>query len=137
MRGRLVLRLMGGLVLAAFLALTVPVLAHMGGGPPEADEPIDCGVWAVNPHHSPGGSYVYSNSFVSCDSIHAQIRVVAELVDDHGRLNRTERTCYGTSGCYAPQNKLTYIGNRYYTARVSGYVGSWNAYYQTDPIYIP
>ncbi len=115
----------------------MPALAHSHGGPPEPDEPQDCGVWAYNPYHNPGGSYVYATSFVSCDSVHSTLRVVAELVDSSGRLHRTEKTCYNTTICTAPQNRLTYIGRRYYQERVSGYVGGWNAYYTTDPIWIP
>ncbi len=117
--------------------MAVPALANAPVAPPEPDEPIDCGVWAWNPRRSIDGSYVYATSFVSCDSVHSTLRVVAELVDTGGRLHRTEKTCYSTTRCTAPQNRLSYIGRRYYTERVSGYVGSWNAYYTTDPIWIP
>jgi hypothetical protein len=117
----------------------VTAVAADGIGPKlvNPDIPIDCGVWE-NPPVKSGGT-VYGSGGVSCATNHANLQVDVELVDGHRQFYSYPypKTCYNTNTC-SNTAYGTYIGGRYWTTEVSGFVGSWNAYIQTNPaVYIP
>lgn len=100
----------------------------------EPDVPMDCGVWANNPYKS--GSVVKGTGMVSCDTTHASIRVVVDVWDGVRPPGYKTNICYNASYCEATAEK-GYTPGRSWITRVSGYVYTWQGYYQTDWIYIP
>ncbi len=122
-------------VLAVSLFFTSAVAAA-GPQPPanNPDIPIDCGVWAYNPVRS--GSNVNGTGEVSCATVHATLRVVAGLRDSNNRYTSRQKYCYNTNYCSTTAT-LTYYAGRQWQTDVSGYVGSWQAYYASSWVYIP
>lgn len=97
-------------------------------------EYLDCGVWAYQPHRA--GSNVSASGEVSCATNHAVLHVVAGLRDNTYRYNGVEKYCYNTDYCSASVS-LSYSSARQWQSDVSGYVGSWQAYYASGWYYIP
>ncbi len=126
------------IVLATIIALVFPAFQVALAAPPAPpggpDIPIDCGVWAYDPYKS--GSSVKGKGEVSCASAHSQLKVNVELQDSAGRHFYAQKTCNNASYCAATASG-SYVAGRDWMTGVSGYVGSWNAYYQTDWVHIP
>ena len=95
-----------------------------------------CQTWSNNPYRS--GTVVKGTGGVSCSSTVAQIKVVVQIRDSSGRVTQpaVTVTCSNQSNCSATAT-LSYTGGLNYETLTSGYVGTWNGYYQSDSIYIP
>lgn len=114
----------------AMLFVLVPsvIAAPLGNSIVTPDVPLDCGVWPDLPYKS--GSVVVGTGEVSCDTAHPNLRVVAGIRDSSGRYWSVERQCYNTDYCSVSAS-LSYVSGRQWQTDVSGYVGSWNAYYSS------
>lgn len=127
-------------ILIAALVIVLGLAAtNAAAGPPppiDPDGPVgDCGVWAYNPGKS--GSLVIGEGHVSCVYNHNQLKVVVQIRDSTGRTGTAAtKYCYSTNFC-SKVASISYIGGRSYQTTVSGYVGSWQGYYQSDWVYIP
>ncbi len=123
--------------LPTLFAVLLPVsqlsFASQPESPPGPEVPLDCGVWAYNPYKS--GSYVYGRGYVECDTAQSTLKVKVELVDSAGRHFYKPKTCYSTSYCEVTA-KGSYVAGRDWQTRVSGYMGPWNGYWETDWIHI-
>ncbi len=97
-------------------------------------EYLDCGVWAYQPYRS--SSNVIASGEVSCATNHATLHVVAGLRDNTYRYTSVSKYCYNTNYC-STSVKLSYVAGRQWQSDVSGYVGSWQAYYASAWYYIP
>ena len=114
---------------------TTPVQADSLTPIDEPKVPLDCGVWAYNPVRS--GSYVNGTGIISCDTVHASLKVVVGLKDWTNRYTSTTKTCYNTSSCSATAT-LSYSPGRQWITDVSGYMGTyWQAYDTSDWVSIP
>ena len=64
--------------------------------------------------------------------VNVQIRDCTTLASGPTSTN----TCYSTNSCSTIAT-MPYTSGHYYQTVVSGYVGSWQAYYQSGCVYFP
>jgi len=111
-------------------------LAKTSLQPPTPDVYLDCGIWVTDPTYMNG--YVWTTGQISCATVHPNLKAVTQLWDlTGGRTTSLEHNCQNTSFCTATV-KLAYAPRRNWKSAISGYQGSyWNAYWQSDEVYIP
>ena len=98
------------------------------------DEPVlvlvFCQAWANLPYKS--GSKIYGTGGTVCTQSVSQIKIDVEVRNRTlGTATLETKFCYNVSSCTATANITWYSGHCYDTA-VSGYVGMWNGYAQSN-----
>ena len=120
------------LLIAAGITILVALLMSTGdalaGG--QSDQRYFCQAWANDPYKY--GSEVRGTGGATCTTTMSQIYVVVQLKDSYGRNDWDYNTCYNTNSCTATAS-LSYVSNRQWQTRTSGYIGDfWEGYFETD-----